>query len=117
MAMFLEDILQERLGQSVSDLLMSADRIDLDLSRTHVFPEMVITHVNVLGTRAKLWQTCQLQGSRIVFKNLAIHLWRSTDYLKTPLLHFFEQEHDGKHVSKGHGKGNLLGLCCGQCNL
>ena len=51
--MFLEDILRERLGQSVSDLIMSADRIDLDLSRTHVFPEMVITHVDVLGTRAK----------------------------------------------------------------
>jgi len=33
---------------------MSADRIDLDLSRMHVFPEMVITHVDVLSTRAKL---------------------------------------------------------------
>ncbi len=52
--MFLEDILRERLGQSVSNLLMSADRIDLDLSRTHVFSEMVITHVDVLGKRAKL---------------------------------------------------------------
>jgi hypothetical protein len=52
--MFLEGILQECLGQSVSDLIMSADRIDLDLSKTHMFPEMVITHVDVLGTRAKL---------------------------------------------------------------
>ena len=52
--MFLEDILRERLGQSVSNLIMSADRIDLDLSTTHMFPEMVITQVDVLGTRAKL---------------------------------------------------------------
>jgi hypothetical protein len=42
---------------------MSADRIDLDLPRTHVFLEMVIAHINVLGARAKLWQTGQLQGS------------------------------------------------------
>ena len=52
--MFLEDILQECLGQSVSDLIMRANRIDLDLSRAHVFLEMVITHVYVLGTRTKL---------------------------------------------------------------
>ena len=54
--MFLEGILRECLGQSVSNLIMSADRIDLDLPRprTHVLSEMVITHVNVLGTRAKL---------------------------------------------------------------
>ena len=57
MAKFLEGILllRECLGQSVSNLVTSADRIDLDLPRTHVFSEMMITHVNVLGTRAKLW--------------------------------------------------------------
>ena len=52
--MFLEGILQECLGQSVNDLIMSADRIDLDLLRTHVLSEVVITHINVFGTRAKL---------------------------------------------------------------
>ena len=55
MAMFLEGILRECLGQSFSNLIMSADRIDLDLPRMQVFSEMVITHINVLGARAKLW--------------------------------------------------------------
>ena len=69
---------------------MGTDWIDLDQPRAHVLPEVMIAHIDVLGARAELWQTSQLQSPCIVFKDLAKYMWLSADDLMTPLPHFLE---------------------------
>ena len=39
----------------------------------HMFTKIMVTHNDVLGPRAKLGKPCQFEGTRVVFKNLAIH--------------------------------------------
>ena len=49
------------------------DREDLDETLLHMFTKIMVTHNDVLGPRAKLGKPCQFEGTRVVFKNLAIH--------------------------------------------
>ena len=55
-AMMLEIVLRKSLGQNVSRLVFSANGEDLDQSILKV----VVTHVDVLGARAQLWESREL---------------------------------------------------------
>ena len=58
--MTLEVILRKSLGQDVCHLVFSANGEDLDQSILHVFAKVVVTHVDMLGARAQLWELREL---------------------------------------------------------
>jgi hypothetical protein len=45
----------------------------------------MITYVDVLGTRGKLWKPSKFQCAGVVFKDLAVYVRLGTDDLKTLL--------------------------------
>ncbi len=96
--MMLKIILCQRFGESISNLILGIDREDLDESLLHMFTKMMITHIDVLGPRAKLGKPCQFKGARVVFKNLAIHIRLGAKNLEILLPHFLQQPHDRNDV-------------------
>jgi len=88
--MTLKVILCQRFGESISNLILGIDREDLDETLSHMFTKMMVTHIDVLGPRAKFGQPCQFEGSRVVFENLAIHIRFSAKNLETLLPHFLQ---------------------------
>ncbi len=72
---------------------------DLDKPVPYVFAKVMITYVDVLGTREKLRKPCKFQRTRVVFKNFAVYVGLGTDHLKTLLTNFLNQKHDRKYVS------------------
>jgi hypothetical protein len=63
----------------------------------HMFTKMMVTHIDVLGPRAKLGKPCQFKGARVFFKNLAI-LRLSAKNLEILLPHLLQQPHDRNDV-------------------
>ena len=78
----------QRFGESIGDLILGIDREDLEETLSHMVTKMMVTHIDVLGPRAKLGQPCQFKGARVVFKNLAIHIRFSAKNFETLLPHF-----------------------------
>ncbi len=68
MMVTLKVILCQRFGKSISNLILGIDREDLDETHSHMFTEMMVTHIDVLGPRAKLGKPCQFEGARVVLK-------------------------------------------------
>jgi hypothetical protein len=66
---------------------------------SYMFVKMIITHVDVLGKRIKLWEPSKFQCTGVVLKNLAVYVGLGTDNLKPLLANFFDQKHDGKYIS------------------
>ncbi len=96
--MTLKIILCQRFGENISNLILGIDREDLDESLSHMFTKMIVTLIDVLGPRAKLEKPCQFKGARVVFKNLAIHIWLGAKNLEILLPHFLQQPHDRNDV-------------------
>ncbi len=96
--MRLKIILCQRFGESISNLILGIDREDHDESLLHMFTKMMVTHIDVLGPKAKLGKSCQIKGAKIVFKNLAIHIWLGAKNLEILLPHFLQQPHDRNDV-------------------
>ena len=88
--MTLTNILCQRFGESIGDLILGIDREDLDETLSHMFTKMMVTHIDVLGPRAKLGKPCQFEGARVVFKNLAIHIRLGAKNLEILLPHFLQ---------------------------
>jgi hypothetical protein len=88
--MTLKDILCQRFGESIGNLILGIDREDLDESLSHMFTKMMVTHIDVRGPRAKLGKPCQLKGARVVFKNLATHIRLGAKNLEILLPHFLQ---------------------------
>jgi len=88
--MTLKNILCQRFVESIGDLILGIDREDLDETLSHMFTKRMVTHIDVLGPRAKLGKPCQLKGARVVFKNLAIHIRLGAKNLEILLPHFLQ---------------------------
>jgi hypothetical protein len=101
MAVSLEDILRKGFSKGISNLILGFYWEDLDKPVSYVFVKGMVTYVDVLGTRAKLWKPGKFQctGTGVVFKNLAVYVGLGTDDLKTLLANFLYQKHNGKYVS------------------
>jgi hypothetical protein len=56
----------------------------------------MVTYVDVLGMRAKLWKPGEFQCTRVDFKNLAVYIGLGTDDLNTLLANFLYQNHNRK---------------------
>ncbi len=61
--MMLKIILCLRFGENISNLILGIDREDLDESLLHMLTKMMVTHIDVLGPRAKLGKPCQFKGT------------------------------------------------------
>ncbi len=96
--MTLKIILCQRFGESISNLILGIDREDLDESLLLMFTKMMVTHIDVLGPRAKLGKPCQFEGTRVVFKNLAIQIRLGAKNLEVLLPHFLQKSHDGNDL-------------------
>ncbi len=72
---------------------------DLDKPVPYVFAKVIVTYLDVLGTRAKLQKPSEFQRTEVVFKNLAVYGGLGTDNLKTLLTNFLNQKHDRKYIS------------------
>jgi hypothetical protein len=66
----LEDILRKGFSKGVSDLILSSYWEDLDKPVSYVFAKVMITYVDVLGARVKLWTPGKFQCTGVVFKKL-----------------------------------------------
>ncbi len=97
--MSLEDILRKGFSKGISNLILGSYWEDLDKPISYVFVKVMVTYVDVLGTRAKLWKLGEFQSTRVVFKNLAVYIGLGTDDLKTLLANFLNQKHNRKYVS------------------
>ncbi len=51
-----EDILKKGFSKSISDLILGSYWEDLDKPISYVFAKVMVTYVDVLGTRAKFWK-------------------------------------------------------------
>jgi hypothetical protein len=69
-------------------LVLGVHREDLDESLAHMFVKMMVAHINVLGPRAKLRKPCHLEGARIVFKDLTLHVGLGIQDIEVSLPHF-----------------------------
>ncbi len=72
---------------------------DLDKPVPYVFAKVMVTYVEVLDTRAKLWKPCDFQRTGVVFRNFALYVGLGTDPLKNLLANFLNQKHDRKYIS------------------
>ncbi len=97
--MSLEDILRKVFSKSVCDSILGSYWEDFDKPVPYMFAKVMVTYVDVLGMRAKLWKPCEFQCTAVVFKNLAVYVELGTDNLKTLLANFLNQKHDRKYVS------------------
>ncbi len=52
--------------------------------------KMVVTHIDVLGARAKLRKSGKFQGSQIVFKHFAVDVGLSADDWDVVILNFLD---------------------------
>jgi hypothetical protein len=95
----LEDILRKGFSKGVRNLILGSYWEDLDKPVPYMFAKVMVTYVDVLGTRVKLWKPCKFQCTRVVFKNLAVYIGLGTDNLKTLLANFLNQKHNWKYVS------------------
>ena len=86
--MTLKVILSHRFGECISNLVLGVYKEDLDESLAHMFAKMMVPYVNVLGPRAKLRKPYQFKGTRIVFKDLTVHVGLGTQDIKVLLPHF-----------------------------
>ncbi len=96
--MLLEGILRKGFSKGISDLILGSYWEDLDMPISYVFVKVMVTYVDVLGTKAKLWKPGEFQCTRVVFNNLAVYAGLGTDNLKTLLAYFLNQKHNRKYV-------------------
>jgi hypothetical protein len=95
----LEDILRKGFNKSVCNLILGSYWEDFDKPVPYVFAKVMVTDVDVIDTRAKLWEPCKFQSTGVVFKNFAVYVGLGTDHLETLLVIFLNQKHDREYVS------------------
>jgi hypothetical protein len=94
----LEVILRKGFSKSISNLIPGSYWEDLDKPVSYVFAKVMVTYVDMLGMRTKLWKPSKLQCTRVVLKNIAVYVGLGTDDLKTLLTNFLNQKHNGKYI-------------------
>ncbi len=61
--MMLKNMLCQGLGKSISNLIFGVDGEYFDKPLAHMLTKMMVTYVDVLGSRAKLGKPCQFEGT------------------------------------------------------
>jgi len=60
----------------------------------------MVLDVDVFGARSELWQSSQLNSTRVVFKSLAKYSWFSTDDFESVFLEFSNEVHEWYRISQ-----------------
>ncbi len=94
----MEDILRKGFSKGICDLIFGSYWEDLYKPVPYVFTKVMVTYIDVLGTRVKFWKPCKFQRTGVVFKNFAVYVGLGTDHLKTLLANFLNQKHDRKYL-------------------
>jgi hypothetical protein len=94
----LEDIMRKGFSKGIDNLILGSYWEDLDKPVPYVFVKVMVTYIDVLGTRVKLWKPCKFQCTGVVFNNLALYVGLGTDNLKTLLPNVLNQKHDRKYI-------------------
>jgi hypothetical protein len=94
----LDYFLRKGFSKGISNLILGSYWEDFDKPVSYVFPKVMVTNLDVLGTRAKLWKPGKFQCTGVVFKNLAVYVGLGTDDLKTLLANFLYQKHNKKYI-------------------
>ncbi len=81
-------VLWQGLGEHISDLVGGSYWEDLDEPLLHMFTEVMVADVDVLGAGAQLGKPCQFQCTCIVLKDLAIDVGLGADDWNVLVLHF-----------------------------
>ncbi len=66
--MSLEDILRKGFSKGIRDLFLGSYWEGLDKPIPYMFAKVMVTYVDVLGTRVKLWKPGKFQCTGVVFK-------------------------------------------------
>ncbi len=66
--------MRKGFSKSVSNLIPGPYWEDLDKPVSYVVAKVMVTYVDVLGTRTKLWKPNKFQCTGVVLKNLAVHV-------------------------------------------
>ncbi len=88
----LEDILRKGFSKGIRNLTLGSYWEDFDKPISYVFAKVMVTYLDVLGTRAKLWKPVEFQCTGVVFKNIAVYVVLGTDDLKNPSSEFLVPE-------------------------
>ncbi len=88
----LEDILRKGFSKGIRDLILGSYWEDLDKPVPYVFTKVMVTYIDVLGTRVKLWKPCKFQRTGVVFKNFAVYVGVWYRSLENPSCKFPEPE-------------------------
>jgi hypothetical protein len=82
-----------------------------------MFTEVVVADIDVLSAWAKFWKSCKFQCTRIILKDLAVHICLGENDWDVALPPFLDETHDWNNILKGHGHGDVLSLCGQKSNL
>jgi hypothetical protein len=58
---WVDDILRKGFSKGISNLIVGSYWEDLDKPISYLFPKVMVTYVDVLGTRVKLWKPGKFQ--------------------------------------------------------
>ncbi len=92
LTMMLKIILCQGFGKSISIffLFVNGDGEYFDKPLLHIFSNMMVPYLDVLGPRAKLGKPCKFEGAWVAFKNFAIQVGLSTKNREILLPHFLQ---------------------------
>ncbi len=60
--------MRKGFSKGIRNLILGSYWEDLDKPAPYVFAKVMVTYVDVLGTRVKLWKPCKFQCTGVVFK-------------------------------------------------
>ena len=69
-------------------------------------------NIDMLGARAKLGKTCELQRAGVVLEDLAVNIGFLAKYWEALGANFSNEFHGWDDVSERHGKHNVLQFSC-----
>ena len=96
--MTLKIVLCQCLSESISDLTFSVDRKNIDETFLNMFTKMMIAYADVLCHGSNLGKSCRFKCTRIILKDLAIHMGFGAEDLEILLPHFLQKSHDRNEI-------------------
>ena len=94
-----ESLLVQWLGQKVRGLVIGFDRMNADLLTLHIVPKMMKPNIQMLRSRPVFVNARHLQGSAVVFEDMAMDSGlRSIDW-KAATFHLLQKLHDWDRIT------------------
>jgi len=102
-----ECLLGQWLGESICHLVSGGNGMHCDVL-SHMGPEEVVPHIDVLGPGTILRVVGNLDGATVVLENPAMNLGSSGGHWVAQMFHFLEDPDDGQSVLEGTGHADIF---------